>query len=171
MNARTQRQQEASLTAICRKVLSAVPHDEAQSLNAIASEMFRVTRARVDLRVVSGCLNHLLDDGFVKERPPGMFRRVHAALPREDEPMAASTPEAKPDNVTRLPALPPVALPDEPLDDFADIAATLRGLAEAALDLAARVEEAALSAQKRVEQEQAKGARFEKLRKLLAESE
>jgi hypothetical protein len=170
MNASQIRHNETSLSSIARKVLSVIPENDAWPQKDIASELFRVTKARVDFSVLTGCLNTLVHAGFVKEPSRGLFRRVvvngHAPEP-DTQTAPEPEPETSPANETPFVTPPRPAVEIHFLDKFAAAAAQMREFADVLVAMAETVEDAALSAQNAVDGERHKHKKLEQLRDLL----
>ena len=75
MNSQRLRHIENNLPMIAKKVLDAVPIQQAWSITQIKSELSRVGLT-YSSKAVSGCLNSLTDSGLVKEPKTGVFTRV-----------------------------------------------------------------------------------------------
>ena len=166
MNQDQLRRAESGLTNIARKVLSAIPLDEPWRAQDIAQELFRVTRSRVDINVLMGCINNLMSHGLVREKPSGMYRRCYVY---ENESVAEPPTEPKAKAVESKPATPLRApkVDEHFLDTLARAAGELRNLSSALVRVAALIEDAALNAQKAVEDEKQKSVRFDHLRALI----
>lgn len=76
MNKSVYQSRVSGLTAIAKKVFSVVPIAEAWPAHQIIGELKRMTDSAADPRIVSGCLNTLINQGLVTEPKPNTFRRV-----------------------------------------------------------------------------------------------
>lgn len=144
-----------SQTGIAKKVLEAIPFQDAWSRQQVVMELRR-TGAAVDLSRIEACIRTLIDAGLVREIQSGQFRRV-APKPEvaKDEPAEQPTPEAprKTDALTQ----------------FAALAATVRAEGERLLVIADQIEEGALAMEQRVTEAGADGAKLRQLATLLKE--
>jgi hypothetical protein len=113
----------------------------------------------VDKAVITGCLSHLVSTGLVKEGPRGAFRRMAIAAP---EPTPLKVPVKK--DPPRMHAI----VSEEPFfDTLSRVADELRSLARSMDKAAVSIEDAALVAQKAIEDEQTKTAKYDQLKHLL----
>ncbi len=170
MNAEHMRRNEGQLSTIARKILTIVPSDAPMAINDIAAELFRVTRARVDKDVLTGCLNTLVTAGLIKERQRGTFRRIDITpADTASESAIAETvdvdtpPPPKPEP----PIMRVVKLQETFFDKFARVAAEMRTASILLAKHADLIEEAALDAQKAIDDEKEKNKKFDQLRQLL----
>lgn len=72
------------LSGVARKVFDSVPISEEWSQPQISMEMQRKHGAAPERRVMTGCLNNLVEAGIVVEPRPGQFRKI--AVSREMAP-------------------------------------------------------------------------------------
>lgn len=102
---------ERNLNPTMRKVLDAVPIQEAWTAHQIGGELSR-TGKRLEVAMIIGCLNALKREGLAKEPQLGVFMRV-AAQPRvhlvpqptQEPDVALPEPKAAPDPFADLDAL------------------------------------------------------------------
>ncbi|MBN3839301.1 hypothetical protein [Burkholderia sp. Ac-20349] len=157
-------------TAIARKIFEGVPIREAWSANKIVTEMSRMgSSTRVDFRTAQGCLDSLKDAGLIKEPERGAFQRV---TPRERETISLPAGEQS------LPPVEPVApaaiqtTADEstPISILGGIASALREQAAELIQIADRIDTAALGIEERVEHSERRLSKFRELSALLKEN-
>lgn len=157
-----------NLSGILRKVLEAVPIAEAWGASAVCKELLR-TGHGADIRTVTGCLNHLLQIGLVREPRTGAFRRVAMKVKTKEECTAM--------NVTPM---PPNA---KPIVEFAPIAAATALAAAAVTDpdpikrlyatiaqlrkLASEAEELVLEAEAQIDDMKSNNAKLRQLQEFL----
>ena len=72
-------------SAIAKKVLEAVPQQEAWPVHQIGNMLKSMTRSTVEIDILRGCLRALREAGIIKEPKTGHYQRVAA---REHEPAA-----------------------------------------------------------------------------------
>lgn len=135
-------------TSVAQKVFGAVPVSEPWEVYQIHAELRR-QGSHADRSVIDACLMQLIDSKLVKRvgQKPYRFVRVERASTKNNEdakviPMKDESPK-----------LQAVAAPSDPLSKLANLAASLRNIANA-------IEETAL------EIEQARSAEADKLDKL-----
>jgi len=124
------------LTHTARKVLDAVPINEAWPTHRITAELMRLGTPK-DRNILEGCLNSLMKDGLVIERPPGHWMRVPL------EPEFAPAPAAK-DDIVPLKTAGKAAEPLTPLKRISMLAVRARDLSKSLADFANDIDEAAL---------------------------
>lgn len=158
-----------SFNGIARKVLNAVPIEEAWTAVQIAAEMRRTTGANPDVQVVQGCLARAVESGLVREPERGRFQQVkirHAAPAAPKEPPPVSQ---KPKVVT-MPAPREQPLAEQacaPLDRLGSIASMLRAKAEELEELADAIEAAALDADDRLQRVSEDSTKLRQLQAIL----
>ena len=149
-NSQRLRHIENNLPMIAKKVLDAVPIQQAWSITQIKSELSRVGLT-YSSKAVSGCLNSLTDSGLVKEPKTGVFTRV-------------SKEKAKP----VLKAVAPNSEPAESAPAERVSAATkLMQLGAEMRALADRLDDAVLELEAERESQQAELASIQQLKTLL----
>lgn len=121
----------ASLSAIAQKVYDAVPIGEPWPMAQIYSE-FRRSGGSADRNVIAGCLNTLKESHLINEKTTGQFQRAPV---REKPAPAAASPEP--------PAAPPKPRMQAITGRLADLATTLRTLADDVELVALEMDEAA----------------------------
>lgn len=117
---------EANQTATAKKVLECVPISQPWSKHQIVSEVLR-GGTRLDPHMIAGCLGSLTDDGLIKEPMRGHYQRIRI---EPKEPLKVVKPEPHPDSGPE---------PDI-LDQFIDIAARMRSIADDIEKLGLKVE-------------------------------
>ena len=106
----------AAHTGIAKKVLDAVPINQAHSPKQILQELYRMG-TRCDPKTLDGCLMTLLDSGVIRERSTNTFQQV-----------VITTKDTAPMSSTNKPA--PI------FDRLAAVASTLSGIATELDDIA-----------------------------------
>lgn len=151
---------ERSINTMARKVLDAVPFNDAWSQQAIAQEMRRQRGTVPGLDVVRGCLEQLRSVGLVKLVEAGMFQRVMAR-----PALTLAAPVAEEPQVMTTTATPPAPQKASPTDTLAALAQSARRMAVALNDMADEIEAVALDYEERI---QAVSGDVDKLRQLQA---
>lgn len=122
MNAQKMARLEGGLNGLAKKVLAAVPMQEAWSAQKISTELRR-SGGSYDLSVITGCLNTLADSGIIKEPATGSFIRpaVRESITttKEEAPMA-----------TNVRTIAPAEPEQDSMTRFANVAKGLRRLAD-----------------------------------------
>lgn len=164
---------QRGLTTTARKVFGSVPIAEEWSPGQVRGEMFR-QGINMDLRMVTGCLQSLIESGLVTEPKPGLFCRV-PVRPRPTAPVAEPAQPRPTVELTLVspvtPKDPPMATPapaapiTTPLDRLANLAARLRQATTTLTSIAADVENIALEI---VEDNERRDEEVKKLRQLQA---
>lgn len=163
---------QRSLTTTARKVFGAVPIAEEWSPGQVRGEMLR-QGINMDMRMVSGCLQSLIESGLATEPKPGLFCRV-PVRPRPTPPAidpAQPRPAVELALVTSTPkdypmAAPVIAAPTTTsIDRLANLAARLRQATAVLTGIAADVENIALEI---VEDNERRDEEVKKLRQLQA---
>lgn len=139
MNANKMARIESGLNSMAKKVLDAVPIQQAWTREQISGELHR-TGCGAGRDVVEGCLATLKERGVIKEPRHGHYQRITARLTTaaNDEPMTPAT--ASPAPTAAAPSS------DDTLSRLANLGALLRRAADEcdaiALDVEERVKEA-----------------------------
>lgn len=157
-------------TALARKVFEVVPIKEAWPASQIRRSLKEVERSNADLHTVRGCLATLREIGLVREPEPGCFQRHAIRTPQptpQKEIITMHKTAVAPQAVQS--AAPASAAPasKSPLEILGNLSSQITALADdfstRLKQLAAQVEEAALT----IEQEQEGNAQsLEKLKQL-----
>jgi len=142
-----QKQKLAGQSSIAQKVFQFVPINELWTPLQIAQALHRDTRSNVDMHVLRGCLNCLVDAGIVKTNNSGTYRRVTVSA----QPAAGATESAKPkESSVSVEPKTTIVKNDKPasaIDLLSGIAKKMRAMAD-------EIENAALT----IEEERAKDA-------------
>lgn len=169
-------------TSICRKIFEFVPIGEAWTASQISTAISRrqTTSTRPDMKTLEGCLNGMKDAGLIKEPQRGLWQQV---VPRESVKIAdasvktaALTPQAEPGPLSApheeaALAVPAEAIPQAtPAQTFGELAVQLRLRGQALIRMADDIETAALTFEQRLDDMEAKLAKFNQLRALLTEA-
>lgn len=136
------------LNGVARKVLEAVPIQEAWTAAQINTELHRVG-ARMDHHTLEGCLERLRRTKLVSEPAPGAFTRVPVRISDRPDPDELDEEDI-------------VANPTTPFDKLAQLTQQMRDLAKA-------LEDVALEIQAEIEREQNKTAKLRQLQAALKE--
>lgn len=157
---------EQGLNGVARKVLDVVPIEEAWQISQIMAELRR-TGHQNDIRVVTGCLSSLRDQGLIKEPQRGSFVRVVprtrlAAVPSPAEANTVEPPMAEPSKTAPTKSI-------DPLDRLASMAKTLSGLSNQLKALGQEMEVVALEVEERAQQNATENAKLRQLKELLRE--
>lgn len=163
------------LTSICKKVYAAVPINSPWTPSLVLQEMFRAGCSQ-DLRMVSGCLNSLVELGLVVEMPRGSFVRVAVKPPRT--PLRAALDEAHPTPPATKDPIVPVTLPlaasaqtpPEPqsaIDKLARLSSRAVDIATALKQLAADIDSAAIEIEDQIAAKGEDAKKLTQLRELL----
>jgi hypothetical protein len=157
----------AGMTAVAKKVYSAVPMAECWSTPRIVNELQRLGISH-EFRVISGCLGALLEAGLVNEPVKGQYRRepVRDSTPPKAEPEPEPKEAMKPAEVFNLvkPALP---AEKNPVDKLGVLAARIISLADSLKQLAGDVSDAAIEIQTQTEENEAASQKLKQLQALL----
>lgn len=97
---------QRGLTTTARKVFGSVPIAEEWSPGQVRGEMLR-QGINMDLRMVAGCLQSLIESGLVTEPKPGLFCRVPV------RPKPSAPPQPQP--TVELTLVAPVTPKDQPM--------------------------------------------------------
>lgn len=151
MNAAKMKQVESGLTGIARKVLDAVPINDAWQSHTIANEIKRMTGSAPESKMVNGCLESLKNSGLVREPKRGMWIRISAKDHDDD------TKEPAPANVVELRKQTEKLTAREMLSQ---VAADM-------MELALRVEDVANEIDKEEKRNEEKTAKLRQLQELL----
>lgn len=140
MNASKIARMESGLNGMAKKVLAAVPMQEAWTLAQINFELRRVG-TRADQDVIEGCLGTLTGNGLVKQPSRGTFIRV-TAPPKEPQTTKVNTVQhLEPRPTTKTLTVKHAPQPPDTLTRLVSVAASLRELADEIDSLALDVEE------------------------------
>lgn len=158
------------LSAIAKKVFSVVPIAEAWPPRQISAELTRATGSAADQRIVSGCLNTLINLGLVTEPKPNTFKRV--AMKEAAKAKSAAEHETKqPLEITQMSTIKALIQggkqnqPATAIEKLSAISAQAHSLAEGMKRLASDIESAAIEID---EQAKADKSDTEKLKQLQA---
>lgn len=159
-----------NLTGVAKKVYDVTPITQAWSSGFMVGELFRQGH-RVDKRTVDGVLNSLVDQGLVIERKRGEFTRapIRTVVSMPSIPESRDMEIPKPVQQVMTPQAIGVLSPKQTdlLDRMAAISGKLRDLGRDANSLAHDIDEAALSAQQRIEGASADASKLRQLQQLL----
>lgn len=136
------------LNGVARKVLEAVPIQEAWTAAQINTELHRVG-ARMDHQTLEGCLERLRRIKLVSEPAPGAFTRVPVRISDRPDPDELDEEDTVANSTT-------------PFDKLAQLTQQMRDLAKA-------LEDVALEIQAEIEREQNKTAKLRQLQAALKE--
>lgn len=155
-------QLERQQTNLAMKILDATPISEAWSPSQIAAEVTRAHGSRIDMRIVTGALDHLVGAGLVKEPRTRFFQRVQRAAVKRTLAVVESPPTTE-----RAPMTNPTNEPVNatPLEKLANLSLTVRDAAKQLLAVAELIDEVAVEVEEHIKQA---GAGAEKLRQLQA---
>lgn len=162
------------MTSICKKVYAAVPINSPWTPSMVLQEMFRAGCSQ-DLRMVSGCLNSLVELGLVVEMPRGSFVRVAVKPPRTpirsaiDE--AHSTPPATKEPIVPVTTPPapsaPQPAPQSAIDKLARLSGRAVDIAALVKHLAADIDSAAIEIEDQIAAKGEDAKKLTQLRELL----
>ncbi len=150
MNESKYRQIEEGLTRTAKKVLAAIPMQEAWSLTQIISELGRMG-IMTDKNIVEGCISALKHAKFIREPSPGMYTQIPRPVAPLPPPPITSLPQRK------------ESMPQTPTDPMERLAV----LAKSVRAIAVEIEEAALEVEARITQVQRDSAKLKQLQDLL----
>lgn len=170
MNTAKLRATEAALTGMVKKVLGFVSTEEVRSIAQVCGAMHNETGSRPDQRVVSGCLNTLVERGMVKEPQKGHFLRIAD----EKKPEPKVLPEPASAVIRMMPALQ-VSTPahdfglqdGDAMDRLAGIAKRLGGIADVVRNLVSDLEDVALDVETKMHKINTDTAKLRQLQELL----
>lgn len=152
MKAEKMQRIEDSITTTARKVLTAVPIQEAWTIHQITAELLR-TGVRMNHPVIEGCLKSLMESKLVREYSAGHYQRITPRVRLVD------APELKQEGTVPQPIQPPV-----PKRDLMERAELLAKLLRNAAD---EVETIALEFDKAMQQMKTDNAELEQLSNLI----
>ncbi|HDR9163629.1 TPA: hypothetical protein QDB28_004033 [Burkholderia vietnamiensis] len=162
-----------SQSAIARKIFEGVPIQDSWTANKIVTELTRMGGStRVDFRTAQGCLDSLKDAGLIKEPQRGLFQRV---MPRERETISLpASAQAAPslDPQAREPKItitPPATDESTPISILGGIASALRTQAAELIQIADKIDTAAIGIEERAEHVESRLSKFRELSALLKE--
>lgn len=156
-------------SSIARKVLEAVPKQEAWEPHMINGALKLMTRSTVDIKVLIACLHSLRRAGIIKESPANHFQRVHVNSDTTTNTNTAKVKEEK----TMPPASAPASAPKKTtvLDEMArladDVRTLGRDLTAKIKDIERRIEELALAADAEREEAARGNEKLQQLQALL----
>lgn len=137
------------LSEQAKKVLNAVPMDEAWDFTQIGFEIKRNGQTIQDLNVLRGCLNSLVDAGMVIEPTKGKFIRVHV---KSKDAIQEVRVTVKPEPKAPQKIEPQAVTKTGPIDILGNFAKRFREMADemetAAIALAERDEKTSAEAEK-----------------------
>ena len=136
-----QREKLDSLSSIERKIFDSTQRMESWTSQKVGSEIYRKTRASVDIKAIGSGLNKLQNIGLVVEGPKGQFRQSPIKLVQDTKPLAISDLPRKED--LTLPQIDAEA----PVDALGRVGAKLRIAAAGLSDLADEVDRCAIELQ------------------------
>lgn len=161
MNQARLRAAEQSLNGMARKVLDVVPRDESWPVGRICNELAR-KGSNPDVRVVTGCLSTLRDDGLVREPQPKHFIRVMTKpKPKPELAVMPSVEKTKEENKVRAEETP------DPLESLTLLARSARETARQLVDMAADIEGIADKVDKEVQRIREDTGKLRQLKALL----
>ena len=136
-----QREKLDSLSSIEKKIFDSTPRMESWNSQKVGSEIYRKTRASVDIKAIGSGLNKLQNIGLVVEGPKGQFRQSPIKLVQDTKPLAIPDFPRKED--LTLPQIDAEA----PVDALGRVGAKLRIAAAGLSDLADEVDRCAIELQ------------------------
>lgn len=157
---------ESGLNSMARKVLDAVPIQEAWTTSDVVGEMRRQGQ-NVDFRVVAGCLNTLCDQRLVREPTKGQFIRV------QSKPILKAVQDVKPSTIPATSSQPaePAGTTGtsqkDTLAKIADLSTGLRTLAAGLTSAAKQLDDVAIEVEERIQKSGEDGEQLRQLRALL----
>jgi hypothetical protein len=153
-------------TETARKVLAAVPIQEAWESSKVFGELKR-EGIGISFKVVEGCLSSLAEDGLIKEHPKGRFRRLLL-----DDRAVVGTPGPAPGDPVEI----GVDLARDGADAMAfmmvsakrkpDLLDRLGGISTKLRELADEIDAAAIEASEEVKRAGEDGGKLRQLREL-----
>ena len=136
-----QREKLDSLSSIEKKIFDSTPRMESWNSQKVGSEIYRKTRASVDIKAIGSGLNKLQNIGLVVEGPKGQFRQSPIKLVQDTKPLA----------IPDFPRKEDLTLPQKdaeaPVDALGRVGAKLRIAAAGLSDLADEVDRCAIELQ------------------------
>lgn len=156
-----QREKLDSLSTIERKVFESIPRMESWNAQKVGSEIYRKTRASVDMKAIGSALNKLLNVGLAVEGPKGQFRQ--SPVKPNQERVIMKIP-ASPQGAALTPA-PTVS--ETSVDALGCIGAKLRIVAASLSEIAGDVDRYAIGLQEAHEQNASEVAKLRQLKELL----
>lgn len=170
MNPARYSEHERNLSGVARRVFEATPITDGWTVSQITTELGR-GGSRIDVRIVSGCLNSMRDQGLVKEAAGGLWTRiaprvVQAPALRVVEPEHTTTTYRSGNSMktTQQKTEPEQA---EPLVSIGTLAHRLRATGKALIEWADELEAVGLAFEERVEKANQDGVRLRQLQALL----
>lgn len=149
MNQAKQNDVEAGLSGIAKKILEHVPIGNPITPGKLSNEMSRVTGSKVDIKVITSCLNTMKERGLIREVQSMNFVRVppkprlvseKKELPSKEEAMQAKPQESK--------AFPP---PVAAIDRLAVISSKVRDLSKTITALASEIDDVAIEVEQQMQ--------------------
>ncbi|WP_420465601.1 hypothetical protein [Panacagrimonas sp.] len=167
MNAERIRIAEQNLNGIARKIYEHVPAGDAVKAHLIISSMSKATGSTADHRVVMSCLKKMVDERIVREPSPGEFCRTPKREIKESEQKPATKPEPKIVQKQSSVEVKPEAAPASPMDRFAALAQEARKAAEQIINLASKLDDAAIEVEQSIQAAKQENAKMVQLKELL----
>lgn len=145
-----------------KKVYSAVPIAEGWNARQITTELIR-NGVGIDKRVISGCLDTLVDAGLVNELIRGDFRRVHV----KEEELNQQQPELKEMTKPKANTANQIKQPKSPMDLIGDLASRASVIGDMLKSLSSDIGDVAIEIQQHIETSDADTQKFKQLQSLL----
>lgn len=152
------------LSAIAKKVFSVVPISEAWPPRQISAELTRATGSAADQRIVSGCLNTMINLGLVTEPKPNTFRRVAM---KEAKPESNCVIEKTKPAEIEIVATQKQTKPVSAIESLSLIAARALNIATNIKQLASDIESAAIDIDEQAKNDKSDTEKLKQLQALL----
>ena len=136
MNSTKQQQKLSGQSSIAQKIYQFVPINEAWTAAEIAQSLSRTTSSHVDVRVLMGCLEKLVDVGLIRELSGKRFQRMSISTKEPKQVSETTNHQPAPQPKAQVPEVPVSAI-----DMLAGIAQKMRGMASDIENAALYIEE------------------------------
>lgn len=153
------------MTTLARKVYEAVPIEEAWSSASIGAEMSRIGGTVPSLSVLEGCLKALIEGDLVRRIGRSKYQRAPVRV-RVETQSETPEPTIEPEET---PVPKPKTAEESATDHLGQLAAQARGMAQELLNLADRIDAAALDVVQAIEAARKGDEKLRALRELLKE--
>lgn len=131
------------LNSSARKVYEAIPISEGWHITRIVTEINRT--AKMDYRIITGCLDVLRSARLIRESPAMTFQRTEIRTPKPQDNPSTEDPMKKIDQ--SKPAAAPAATPASPMDKLGALAQRANAMMEQLKQLASDIADAAIEIQ------------------------
>lgn len=139
------------LNSSARKVFEAIPISEGWHITRIVAEINR--KAKMDYRIITGCLTVLREAKLIRESPAMTFQRTEIRQLKTTDNLPTEEAMKKPESAKPA-AAPQAAAPVSPMDKLGSLAQRVNLMTEQLKQLATDIVDAAIEIQ--AEQENSK---------------